>query len=497
MIDNEMKPVVGIDLGTTYSCIARWDGREPRVYKNKKGHQTTPSVVYYDKKRKWVVGDLAIGLGSKNPENAVFTIKRHMDDRNHKVRIGGTEYSPVDISAKILKSLIGDVTAKYPSTSGFEIEGVVVTVPYYFTTMQRQNTQEAAEQTGLHVLGIIEEPTAAALAFSFEHRFTPEPHKVLVFDLGGGTFDITIFEVTELPDKMLFQVLGTGGDSRLGGWDFDGCIIQYCVEQFQKKHKVNPLEVESEKDRGNALSLARVITQAIKEELSSTEETEIIIIPDFLPGKHFETDITRTTFESLIQPWSTNVEKIVENTMETAGVRARDLDIVVAAGGSSRIPTMMSILKKITGKEPFHTDPDLHIAKGAAIYAAILDGRIKDRKPVEVVNRTSHALGVGTAAGRFEILIPANRVAPTKAKKVFTTSKDNSTELDVDIYEGSAGVLDQNTKIGTIKIRGLQPRPKGELSIYVTFEVSRTREITVTIEQKESGIFINETLTVE
>ncbi|HDL01269.1 MAG TPA: Hsp70 family protein, partial [candidate division Zixibacteria bacterium] len=432
----------------------------------------------------WVIGRLAIRLGSQNPENAVFNIKRHMDDANHKVSLGNQEYNPIDISSKTLSALTDDVYAKYPSGT-FEIEGVVVTVPYYFTTMQRRNTQEAAEQTGLHVLGIIEEPTAAALAFSLEHKFTPEPQKVLVFDLGGGTFDITIFQVTELSDKILFEVLSSGGDCRLGGVDFDDCITQHCVEFFQNEYGIDPLNVDSEKDRAKARSLVREMANTAKEDLSAMDDT-LIQIPNWLPGKHLEQEITRTEFESLINPWVEKITKITENTIETAGLRGRDLNIVLAAGGSSKIPQMRNLIQEITGKEPFQTDPDLHIAQGAAIYAAILDGRIEDGKEVEVINRTSHSLGVGTDSGRFEVLIPANRPAPTKAKKVFYTTK---TEEDIDVYEGSAATIDKNTKIGTVKVRGIKPPD----DLYITFEVSRNREISVLI--KGTDIFETKTLT--
>lgn len=495
MPDDQMNPVIGIDLGTTYSCLCKWNGRGPQLIPNQiAGRNTTPSVVYYDDRRGWVVGELAIRHGTNHPENAVFGVKRKMDDPAYRVSLGGKEYSPIDISGKILQAITEQYRNQFPADGAFKIAGMVVTVPYYFTTMQRGNTDEAAQLTGIPVLGILEEPTAAALGFAMEHPFTSEPQKVLVFDLGGGTFDITLFQVTDMEDRLLFEVLGSGGDSRLGGVDFDECVMQHCGEQMKSECGTNPLEVESETERNKARALIREAAIRAKEELSTMPET-MIQVPNWLPGQHLEMDFTRETFDSLIKPFIQKLESITENTVQSAGLRMRDFDQVLAVGGSTKAVCIKELIKETTGKDPYQTDPDQHVAKGAAIYAAILDGRMEDAKPVEVVNRTSHALGVD-ANGKFQILIPANRPAPTRAKQVFTTSEDNCTELDVDVYEGHAPTVDKNTKIGTVNVRGLKPEPKGKLDIYITFEVSKDREISITIDEEMSGIHINEVLTL-
>ena len=481
-IDNEKKPVLGIDLGTTYSAIARWTEKGPKVYQNPRREYTWASVVYYDERQeKPLVGNLALKRALIDPENAVIGVKRMMDDGNQKIRLGNKEFSPIEISSMILRDVY-EYAEK--TTPGFDPAGVVVTVPYYFTAVQNTNTSEAATMAGLNVLGIIQEPVAAALAYGIHEEETLNDEIIMVFDLGGGTFDLTIFRFTNSSDKLTFEVLATGGDDRLGGLDFD----QSLSELIKEKANLN-LDGQSETDLLKAKSS---LLEAAKEakEILSFEETTDIIKPNILTGQHVEIEIEREEFEECIAHYFAKMDTIIDNVIEKASLSRNDIDRVIKVGGSSRIPKIDELLiQKLGVNKTFgNIDPDLCVAQGASIYAAFLDERIEWAKEIEIKTATAHALGVGLGDGRVSVLIPGNRRTPCEDTRTFTTDTDNCEELDIDLYQGSSKFIKNNKKIGTIHVSGLVKRPAGELDIKITFRISQQQSVSVTIVQKESNI---------
>lgn len=479
--DNEKKPALGIDLGTTYSAIARWTEKGPKVYQNPRREYTWASVVYYDERQGFLVGNLAAKKALIHPENAVIGVKRLMDDGNQKIKVGGKEYSPIDISSIILKDVY-EYAEK--TTPGFNPSGVVVTVPYYFTALQSSNTSEAARKAGLNVLGIIQEPIAAALAYGVHEEENLRDENIMVFDLGGGTFDLTIFRLTNEPDKLTFEVLATGGDDRLGGLDFDRELADY----IKKKANLN-LNGLSQEDLIKADAHIMEAAKEAKETLSSVDFHEIIK-PNVLPGQHIELEIERHEFEDCIQHYFSKMDMIMDDVLEKASLSKGDIDRVIKVGGSSRIPKVDELLEsKIgAGKIFGNIDPDLCVAEGAAVYAAYLDERLGWNKEVEIKTATAHALGIGLGDGRFSVLIPSNRRTPCEATRIFTTNVDNCDELDIDVYQGSSKFVNNNKKIGTINITGLVKRPKGELDIVITFRINQQQTVSVTVVQKESKI---------
>ncbi|PTL37806.1 Hsp70 family protein [Alkalicoccus saliphilus] len=479
--DNEKKPVLGIDLGTTYSAISRWTEKGPRVYQNPQREYTWASVVYYDERQGFLVGNLAAKKALINPENAVIGIKRKMDDGEQPLLINGKEYTPIDISSIIIKSVY-EYAEK--TTPGFNPSGLVVTVPYYFTAVQNNNTSEAARAAGLNVLGVIQEPVAAALAYGIHEEENLSDEIILVFDLGGGTFDLTIFRLTNTAEKLMFEVLATGGDDRLGGLDFDYELSKFIKEKSELN--VQGLSKEDEvKMHANLMEAAK----ETKETLSSIDYDEIIK-PNVLPGQHIELDISKWDFESCINHFFVKMDTIIDDVLEKASLSKNDINRVIKVGGSSRIPKIDELLnEKIgSGKVFGNIDPDLCVAQGASIYAAHLDERLNWSKEIEIRTATAHALGVGLGDGKFSVMIQSNRRTPCEASRIFTTNVDNCKELDIDVYQGSSKLIKNNKKIGTVKISGLLERPKGELDIQVIFRINQQQTVSVTVVQKESKI---------
>ena len=481
-VDNEKKPVLGIDLGTTYSAIARWTEKGPKVYQNPRGEYSWASVVYFDERQeKPLVGNLASRRAIIDPENAVVGVKRMMDDPNQKIRLGNKEFSPIEISSLILRDVY-EYAEK--TTPGFDPSGVVVTVPYYFTAVQNTNTSDAAKMAGLNVLGIIQEPVAAALAYGVHEEENLNDEIIMVFDLGGGTFDLTIFRFANTQDKMTFEVLATGGDDRLGGLDFDHALSELIKTKANLK-----LEGQSELDLLKAKSALMEAAKEAKEILSFEESTEVIK-PNILPGQHIEIELEREDFENCIDHYFVKMDTIIDNVIEKASLSRRDINRVIKVGGSSRIPKIDELLsQKLGDNKTFgNIDPDLCVAQGASIYAAFLDVRIDWAKEIEIKTATAHALGVGLADGRVSVLIPANRQTPCKETRTFTTDTDNCEELDIDLYQGASKFIKNNKKIGTIHVPGLVKRPAGELDIKITFQISQQQSVSVTIIQEESNI---------
>jgi molecular chaperone DnaK len=481
-MDNEKKPALGIDLGTTYSAIARWTDKGPRVYQNPRREYTWASVVYNDERQeKPLVGNLALSRALINPENAIIGVKRKMDDGKQKIRLGDKEFTPIEISAMILKDVYEYAER---TTPGFDPSGVVVTVPYYFTALQSSNTSEAAALAGLNVLGTIPEPVAAALAYGIHEEDAISDEKIMVFDLGGGTFDLTIFRLISTDNNLTFEVLATGGDDRLGGLDFDKRLADVII----KKAGLNTSNLSPEEE----IKLNATLMLAAKEakETLSFEEYYDIIRANILPGQHIELEITRSEFEECIKDYMDKMDYIVDDVIEKASLSKADIDRVIKVGGSSRIPIIDVLLSnKIgSGKIYGNIDPDLCVAQGASIYAAYLDERLEWSKEIEIKTATAHALGIGLGDGRFSTLIPSNRRTPCEAKKIFTTNTDNCESLDIDVYQGSSKFIKNNTKIGTIHVSGLMKRPAGELDIEITFRINQQQTVSVTVIQKESNI---------
>lgn len=490
--DNELNPVLGIDLGTTFSSIARWDGRGPRVYQTKTGPETLQSVVYYNPQTQEIlVGDLAYHRGLVNPENMAFGVKRYMDDAHQNLLLGGQKFSPIELSSLILKRLYNDVTEKFPK-GRFGSRGTVVTIPYYFKAHQCENTRKAAENADINCIGILQEPIAASLSYAWQlvqnYPDRQGAEKILVFDLGGGTFDLTLFELIQTKEKLFFEVLATGGDDRLGGMDFDECLVQLLLEKSELSLEQLP-EIERRKSRLKLLE--RAIEAKIT--LSATKETPVSVF-DVIPGQHIDTKVTRPEFENLIQVYLNKIEGIIEKLWATANISPSDVDRVILAGGSSRIPCMKTLLWDLIGEDKVYgnANPLLCVAEGAAMYAAYLDDREVFGRELEIRTRTCHALGVATMGGKFEVIIPANLKTPCQRKKLFTTSVDNVTDLNINVYQGSATLVKDNTLIGTLSIAGLPQRTHDELDIWVTFKVSEEQSLSVLIEvegMRHTGVF--------
>lgn len=482
MPDHEKNPVLGIDLGTTFSAIARWDGRGPRIYQTQGGTDTLQSAVYYDSNNdEFLVGKLAYNRGLMLPESLALGVKRQMDNAEQKIVLNDRPFSPIELSSRILKRLYNDVVEKFPQGQ-FESRGTVVTVPYYFKAHQCDNTRKAAEDANINCIGILQEPIAASLSYAWqlvrEHPEREGTECILVFDLGGGTFDLTLFELKQTKDKLLFEVMATGGDDRLGGMDFDERFVQFLL----RKGRLT-LDGLSEQQKRNANQ--KLIEAAIEAKitLSATPQT-YVTVPDVIPGQHIDLEITRTEFEAAIQDYTDKIEGIIEKLWATANIQPSKVDRVILVGGSSKIPRMKSLLCDLIGEDKVYanTNPSLCVAEGAAIYAAYLDDKTVFGRDLEIRTRTCHALGVETAGGRFEVIIPANRQTPCEQRKHFTTSDNNVTCVDIDVYQGSAPLVKDNTLIGTLKITDLPKKNQDELDILVTFKVSEEQTLSVIVE---------------
>lgn len=478
MPDNELNPVVGIDLGTTFSCIARWDGERPEAYRLLDGNVTVPSIVHIQEGDKPLVGQFARPRLILDPENTVEKVKRYMGDDSKTFSLRGKSYTPVDISALILERLKTDVQRRYPESAGFDIAGAVITHPHYFKFPQIARTQEAAEKAGLPVIRLASEPVAAALDYGFASYSKQEKtsnEKILVFDLGGGTFDVTVIEVINEKDKLTFKVLSTGGDDMLGGTNFDEAYAEWVLRT--QGINLAPLKKEL-RDRAMATLMEQVI--ATKINLSDTEEA-YLAVPNILPGQHLDATVTRAQFNEILKPSCERIRRILADTISKANLRSGELNKSLLIGGSSRIPIMREIVHEESGVEPWaNTDPDLAVCRGAAFLAAMDDGRIT-KKEIVIEEVTAHALGVRTSGDKFAIIIEANRRAPAVATSIFEI---DSPQFEVQPYQGyGKKVTDPTmTPLKPISISGVRLGPNGKADVKITFTVSAQQMLFVKID---------------
>jgi len=466
-----MGKVIGIDLGTTNSCVAVLEGGEPKVIVNKEGSRTTPSVVHIKKDGERVVGAAAKRQLVTAPERTVASIKRMMG-RDHKTTIDGKNYMPQEISAMILQKLKRDAE----DYLGEKVTQAVITVPAYFEDAQRQATKDAGKIAGLEVLRIINEPTAAALAYGLDKA--EKDQTILVFDLGGGTFDVSILELGD----GVFEVKATSGNNYLGGDDFDNRVVDWLAEEFKKE---NGIDLKADP---RALSRLKEAAEKAKIELSTTSNTDInlpFITADENGPKHMDVTLSRSKFEELIHDL---VEKTVGPTrqaMNDAGVTGDDLDQVILVGGSTRVPAVLELVKKLTGKEPNKSvNPDEVVAIGAAIQAGVLGGEVKD---ILLLDVTPLTLGIETLGGVFTKMIPRNSTIPTKKTETFTTAADNQTEVEVHVLQGEREMAGYNKSIGRFHLQGIPPAPRGIPKIEVTFDIDANGIVNVTAKDTATG----------
>lgn len=493
-IDNETNPVLGFDLGTTFSALARWvDRKGPQIIQNRSGQDTTQSVVYYNPENKEIlVGNIAYNRGLMEPENMIVGVKRLMDDGSQKVKLGGKEFTPVELSSLILEKIYEDAKMKYP-TGAFKSRGSVVTVPCYFKAHQMDNTRKAADMTDINCVGIIQEPVAASLSYALqicEDHFDKEfSQKILVFDLGGGTFDITLFQLEHTNNTIYFEVLASNGDDRLGGMDFDRCLADLIL----KKSGVSLDGVEPKlfnKAQRNLLEHSALAKIAL-----TASNDYYVAIPFILPDKHIEVSVNREEFAKSIKPYLNKISGIIDSLWTTAKLKPSDIDRVIRVGGSSQIPCIKKLLDDILGAEKTwsNINPSTSIAEGAAMYAAYLDNTDFFNKKIDIRTRTTHALGLKTSGNTFTELIPANRQAPCSVKQVFTTAKDNLKKLIIEVFQGSGKKVSEKTHslIGKIPIDNLPPKRAGEVDIVVTFSIDSAQILSITVEvegQKKSAV---------
>ena len=450
-----MAKTIGIDLGTTNSCVSVMEGGEPVVIPNAEGMRTTPSVVAFSKDGERIVGEPAKRQAVTNPDRTIASIKREMG-RDHKVTIDGKDYSPQEISAIILQKLKSDAEAYLGDT----VTEAVITVPAYFTDAQRQATKDAGKIAGLNVKRIIYEPTAASLAYGLDK--TDHEEKILVFDLGGGTFDVSILEIGD----GTFEVLSTSGNNQLGGDDFDEVLVNYIADEFKKTEGVDL--------RQDKMSLQRLkdAAEKAKKELSSTLNTNVnlpFITATAEGPKHLNMDITRAKFEELT---AFLVEKTMEPTRKAladSGLSISEIDKVILVGGSTRIPAVQEAIKKFTGKEPHKgINPDECVAIGAAIQAGVLAGDVKD---VLLLDVTPLSLGIETLGGVFTKIIERNTTIPTKKSQVFSTAADNQTAVDIHVLQGERSMAGDNVTLGRFQLMDIPAAPRGIPQIEVTFDI--------------------------
>ena len=449
-----MGKIIGIDLGTTNSCVAVMEGGEPVVIPNAEGNRTTPSVVAFSKTGERLVGQVAKRQAVTNPDRTVMSIKREMGT-NHKVTIDNKQYSPQEISAMILQKLKADAEAYLGET----VTQAVITVPAYFSDAQRQATKDAGKIAGLEVLRIINEPTAAALAYGLDKE---TDQKILVFDLGGGTFDVSILEIGD----GVFEVLATNGNNRLGGDDFDNKVVDYLVDGFRKDQGI---DLRNDK---MAMQRLREAAEKAKVELSSVTSTSInlpYITADASGPKHLDTTLTRAKFDELTADL---VEKTVGPTrsaLSDAGLKPQDIEKILLVGGSTRTPSVQDMVKKLFGKEPFKgINPDECVAIGAAIQAAVLSGDVTGLLLLDV---TPLSLGIETMGGVFTKIIDRNTTIPTKKSQVFSTAADGQTQVEVHVLQGEREMAQYNKTLGKFILDGIPPAPRGVPQIEVTFDI--------------------------
>ncbi len=465
-----MAKTIGIDLGTTNSVVAVMEGGKPTVIANAEGSRTTPSIVGFSKTGERLVGQLAKRQAIVNPDKTIASIKRHMGE-NYKVNIDGKDYTPQEISSMILRKLADDAS----NYLGEKVTSAVITVPAYFNDSQRQATKDAGKIAGLDVLRIVNEPTAAALAYGLEKE---KAEKVLVFDLGGGTFDVSVLEIGD----GVHEVLSTSGDTHLGGDDFDQKVMDWICDEFKKQEGI---DLKGDKQ---AMQRVKEAAEKAKCELSSVFETNInlpFITADANGPKHLDLNLTRAKFEELSFDLLERCKKPVEQAIQDAGISKADINEVVLVGGSSRIPAVQKLVKEYTGKEPNQSvNPDEVVAVGAAIQAGVLAGEVKD---IVLLDVTPLTLGIETLGGVMTPLVPRNTTIPVSKSQVFSTAENNQTAVDIQVLQGERPMAKDNKSLGMFRLEGIAPAMRGVPQIEVTFDIDANGIVNVSAKDKATN----------